>query len=123
MFDVFVAIKKKKKKKKNVFCRDKSMLNATKPFYFVATKPLWRQIFVAIKDVLSSRQTRVCRDKSKLVATEVSLSGQTVYRDKIMFVATKICLSRQAFFCRDKRRVLSRQKLYLWQLPPMIKKP
>ena len=26
----------------------------------------------------------------------------------------------QIYFCPDKRRVLSRQKLYLWQLPPVI---
>ena len=37
-----------------------------------------------------------------------------------MFVATKICSSRQAYFCRDKTFVESRQKLYLWQLAPMI---
>ena len=39
------------------------------------------------------RQTRVCRDKSKFVV--------------IKLVATKVCLSRQAYFCRDKRRILS----------------
>ena len=45
------------------------------------------------------------------------------YATSIIFVATKyLCrkkvLFRQAYFCRDKRRVLSRQtqKLYLWQL-------
>ena len=43
-------------------------------------------------------------------------------RDKHVFVATNVILSRQKFrrdFV-DKRRVLSRQKWYLWQLPPMI---
>ena len=49
---------------------------------------LSRQIFVATKHFF--------RDKLKKI------------RDK-SFVATKV-LSRQAYFCRDKRRVLSRQK-------------
>ena len=40
------------------------------------------------------------------VAINVSLSRQRFCRNKIMFVATDTCLSRQ--------------KLYLWQLPPMI---
>ena len=50
------------------------------------------------------------------VATNV-LSN--ICRDKMMFDATKL-LSRQAYFCRDKRRVCREKKLYLWQLPPMI---
>ena len=37
----------------------------------------------------------------------VSLAGAAT---SIIFVATSIILSRQAFFCRDKRRVLSLQK-------------
>ena len=40
------------------------------------------------------------------VAIKVSLSRQRFCRNKIMFVATDTCLSRQ--------------KWYLWQLPPMI---
>ena len=52
-----------------------------------------------------------CRDNS-FVATNTS------------FVATNVCLSRQNI-CHDKHnfvvtKVLSRQKLYLWQLLPMI---
>ena len=51
-------------------------------------------------------------------------------RDKIMFVASR-GLSRQALLSRRKAcfvhvfvvtKLLSRQKLYLWQLPPMIQK-
>ena len=65
--------------------------------------------------------------KHMFVATKVSLSLENFCHDKIMFagtnisfVATKIRLSQQACFCRDKRRVLSRQKWYFWQLPLMI---
>ena len=47
------------------------------------------------------------------VATKVCFSRQNFCHDKIMYVATNhlsrqisnICLSRQAYFCRDKRRV------------------
>ena len=45
----------------------------------------------------------VCRDKSKLVVIKLC-------RDKIMFVASKV-LSRQAYFCRDKRRVATKMIL------------
>ena len=78
---------------KHVFCRTKSIFSRRDNHNFVATKVL-------------SRQAYFCHDK------QVSSNN---------FVATKV-LSRQAYFCRDKRRVLclSRQKLYLWQLPPMI---
>ena len=53
------------------------------------------------------------------------LSRQMFYRNKHnkSFVATKV-LSRQAYFCRDKRRVLSQHMFivawYLGQLPPVI---
>ena len=48
------------------------------------------------------------------VATNTRLSRQNTYfvATKVCFVATKLCLSRQNIF--------SRQKLYLWRLPPMI---
>ena len=70
-----------------------------------------------------SRQTRVCRDKNA-----TCLSRQKCYLwqlppmiDKRMLVATKLFIvelytkvvSREAYFCRDKRRVLSRQKFTL----------
>ena len=75
-----------------------SLAGAAISIIFVATKLcLSQQIFVATK--VLSRQKYVCRDKR--------------------FVAPQV-LSRQAYFCHDKRRVLSRQKWYLWQLPPMI---
>ena len=54
-------------------------------------------IFVATKHVF-------CRYKSMFVATKVCLS-----RQNYVFVTTNV-LSRQAYFCRDKRRVLSRLK-------------
>ena len=62
---------------------------------------------------LSWRTFRVCRDKT-------ILSGQKYAgRDK-KNLCRQNTLSRQAYFCRDKRRVLSRQKWYWWQLPPTI---
>ena len=62
------------------------------------------------------------------VPTNTYLSWQTfVFK---VFVTTNIILSQQAYFCRDKRHVLlqqmratkllSRQKLYLQQLPPVM---
>ena len=60
-----------------------------------------------------------CRDRSMLVATNVLLRQTHFDRDKT-FISKNIILSRQAYFGRDKRRVLLRQKWYLWQLPPMI---
>ena len=64
----------------------------------------WRElpqvsIFFVVTKVLS-RQTRVCHDKQ--------YDWKHVFR-----VATKVCLSRQKY-------CLSRQKWYLWQLLPMI---
>ena len=62
---------------------------------------LSRQIFVATNiifvetSLLLSRQTR---KNTPFVETKVHV-----------FAATNIILSRQAYFCRDKRRVLSRQ--------------
>ena len=60
-----------------------------------------------------SRHTRVCRDKTRLLSRQMYACS-----DKITFVAT-------TYFYRDKTFVttnicLSRQKLHLWQLPPMI---
>ena len=58
----------------------------------------------------SCRKYQFCRHKG-FVAASILLSRQNtcyVCRDKHDFVATKV-LSRQAYFCRDKRRVLWRQ--------------
>ena len=80
------------------FCHDKIMFVATK--YFCRDEHMFcrdKNTFVVTKHVF-------CRDKSKLVVTKV-LSWQN-YLLRQMFVATN-CWSRQAYFCRDKRRVLS----------------
>ena len=45
------------------------------------------------------------RQNTSFAATKVCLPRQNFYRDKIMFAGTK---------------VLTRQKWYLWQLPPVI---
>ena len=58
-------------------------------------------ILFAATSILLSRQRRLCRDKKNC-------------RDKHTCVATK------DVFCCDKHYCLSRPKLYLWQLPPMI---
>ena len=123
-------------------CRDKTPLLSRQNYVsrqniFVQTEPLSRQIFITTNIILS-RQTRVCRDNFffNFVATELCKYHFCRHKG---FVATNILLSLQKFcldthtFCRDKRRVfrdkhmfvatntcLSRQKWYLWQLPPMI---
>ena len=57
-------------------------------------------IFVATS-LLLSQQTRICRDKTRHLSRQ-----KNACRDKHAFVATNTCLSRQ--------------KLYLWQLPSVI---
>ena len=82
-------------------CRDKSVCN-TCPQVCVST------VCVECVCVCVGVYIRVC-----VHALDVCV------RVCLYFVATKV-LSRQACFCRDKTRLLSRHKLYLWQLPPMI---
>ena len=69
-------------------------------------------------DKYLSLQTKfcVCCDKHTFVATSTCLSRQST-----SFVAKKVCLSRQNF-CFDNT-CSSRQKSYLWQLPPTIPAP
>ena len=66
-----------------------------------------KHTFVATKDVFCRDKRRVCRDKRRVCRDKHNFVGKG-------FVATKICLcgtlSREAYFCRDKRRALSRQK-------------
>ena len=91
----------------HVFCRDESMLAATKllsrqtQFCRDKTRVCRDKSFVMTS-------IRVCRDKSKLVAAK-QLSWQNSLPRQI-FVATKVVL-RQKYVCRDKRRVLSRQMI------------
>ena len=73
------------------FCRYKIM--------FVAANICRDKRFVAT-NIISPRQ--------KFVSTSILLSQQ-----KTCLVATNTCLSRQ-----KRKSFLSRQKLYLWQLPP-----
>ena len=100
------------------FCRDKYLTKG-----FVATS------------LLLSRQTHACRYKTRLLSRQkyaCNLSDTHFCSDKHVFVTTNIyrdksfaaikifcrlkhnfvttkCLSRQAYFCRDKRCVLSQQ--------------
>jgi len=110
------------------FCHDKHIFVATKDVYD------WREL---PQSIILSRQT-FCHTKHTFIVTKdvfcylckLCLSQQNVCHDKHVFVATNIILLRQAYVCRDKRRVLcfsrqtfcllSRQKWYLWQFPPMI---
>ena len=64
------------------------------------------------KTRLLSRQNYACRDKY--------LSLQRFCRGKHTFVATKdvLCCDKRVFVAT--KTYLSRQKLYLWQLPPVI---
>ena len=80
-----------------------------------------KHTFVATNTCLSRQNTFFCRDKSMLAVTKNVSRENCLSRQ----IATKIiCLSRQKFY-RDKHifvatdTCLSRQKLYLWQLPPM----
>ena len=97
---------------------------------FVATKVLARQARVCLDKTrllsrqsmlvatkLLSRQNYVCRDK--YLSQKGSVATKYVSRDKHTFVATK------DVFRRDKpvsvaTKVVSRQKRYLRQVPPMI---
>ena len=78
------------------FCRDKSFNFCRDKHVFVSTKYF-------------------CRNKSFVMTNKhnfVCLSKSHVSRDK-MFVASNRILSQQAYFCRDKRRVLSWPTIYL----------
>ena len=70
-------------------------------------------IFVATNRCSVATKHVFCSDKCMLVATK-RLSDKHKYLSRqFFFIATKR-LSPQAYFCRDKRRVLSRQtRVYL----------
>ena len=96
--------------------------------YFVATKPLSRQIFLATNIILS-RQTRVCRYKTRLLSRQkYACHVKTFVATNTCFVTTSILLSRQktcfvmtkTSLSQQTTKHLSRHKLYLWQLLPMI---
>ena len=68
--------------------------------------------------------TTICWDKYLFVATNTSFIVTKLFVEKQLlsrqiFIATKVLL-RQTYFVATKD--VSRQKLYLWQLPPMIEK-
>ena len=92
--------------RQNYVCRDKRLLRSKRVFFSLQNLCLDKHTFVATKGVF-------CRDKHVLVESKLSLSRQNyvgatnTYCDKSFFT-TKV-LSRQAYFCRVKRRGLSRQ--------------
>ena len=100
-----------------------SLAGAATGIICVATKvslPRQNYVFATNKHIYLSRQTRVCHNKSKLVTTKVC-------REKHVhtFVATKdvFCCDKHTFVATKDvfiTELLSRQKRYLWQLPPII---
>ena len=74
----------------------------------------------------SCYQYHFCRDKSMFVARKKKKAWTYFCRDKHNFVATKdvFCRNKHVFVatntCFIATKLLSRQKLYLWQLPPII---
>ena len=104
---------------KHVFCRNKHN--------FIMTKVLLQQAYI-------------CRNKTSFVVTEICLSQQTFFSQQTrVFVTTNICHNKT--FVATKSLLLwqqktcfvttntsmfvmtklsSLQKLYIWQLPPMI---
>ena len=112
----------------NYVCYDKIFLSqqnfGCKFFVVVTNTCLLQQKICHDKHTFVARKDVFCCDKHMFIMTKVSLSQQNFCCDKIMFVATNIrCdknMSWQACFCHNKTCVLSLQKWYLWQLPPMI---
>ena len=100
---------------------------------FVVTKVLTRQAyFCCDKRCVLLRQTCVCHHKSKHVAAKLRLTRQKYVCCNNSFVVASILLSGQktyfvvinTCYC-DKHgfvatKLLSQQKWYMWQLPPMI---
>ena len=126
---------------RTIFCCDKSMLAATKLLtklclscqkfcsdknMFVVSKVLSQQAYFC-----HNKRCVLLRQKRCIVATKLSLSRQNFCHDKIIFAVTNICPDKHTFvmandvFCHNKHmfvvaKLFSRQKWYLWQLPPMI---
>ena len=73
----------------------------------------------------SCHKYHFCHNKHVIVATKQVFCHDKVWLPWLprlpwqnIFGMTKV-LSRQAYFCCDRRCVLSQQTWYLWQLPPM----
>ena len=85
----------------------------------VATKHVFR------RDKSKLLAINFCRDKRNFIETKVSVATCVLLSRQTRLLCYNRILLRQTFcrgkhtFCRDKRR-LSRQKLCLWQFPPMI---
>ena len=92
-----------------------SLVGAATSIIFVATNTcLSRKVFLATNLILFvatslffvATNTCLSQQNMPFVATKVCLSRQTkLSLSREIFVATKV-LSRQAYICRDKRRVL-----------------
>ena len=92
---------------KHIFCHNKSMLVATKLLSWQNTS-FSQQKYADISVVIKVLQWQFFF----LLSKHTFVKTKDVFcHDKHMFVATNTCLSWQ---------VLSWQKWYLWQLPPMI---
>ena len=127
------------------FCRNRSLVATKDTFHLNKSIPILLVYFSATTNILLSQQTRDCRDKtgllsqqnrsfvaikSMLVATKLlsrqirvcrdKYLSQQFCRDKHHFVATSILLSQQKTSFVMTNTCLTRQKMYTWQLLPMI---
>ena len=77
-------------------------------------------IFVATK--VLSHQTHFCRNKTRTKQTHTRRDKSFVVTSLLLLRQTRVCRdkTRDDVFSRDKRVCLSRQKLYFWQLPPLV---
>ena len=65
--------------------------------------------------------TRVCLNKTHIFSRQAYCILLSRRKNKTCFVSTKICLSRQAYFYRDKTRLLSRQTRVCHDKPMITK--
>ena len=126
--------------KKHIFCHDKSrfvMINfchekivcGDKTFVatntFVATSFVTTSIFYFMtKDMFCYDKYNVCCHKSILVVTKVLSQHNYVCHGKCLSWQVLSWQNMTKIFCHDKRnffttKLLSQQKWYLWQLPPV----
>ena len=82
------------------FCHEKTFV-MTNTSSVVTKVCLLQQKFYHDKHTFVTTKDMFCHDKHMFVTTKVSF-----VHNKIMFVATKV-LTQQAYFCCNKRRVLS----------------
>ena len=98
------------------FCHDKIVCH-NKTFVGTNRCLSWQAYFCHDRRHVLSWQTCVCCDKSFIAIKKNSANKHKLFCDKTY--ATGIILSQQKV-CFVTTKLLSWQKLYLWQLPPVI---